>query len=63
MELATVSIPPPARFERLPEMVELVIFKVVPTSERIPPPEPAVPSAILLEMVAFEMFNVPLFKL
>ena len=61
--VAFPSIPPPALLAVFPVIDEFVIFKVAPTSFKIPPPDPAVPVAILLEMVASVIFKVPPFRL
>ena len=50
--LATASIPPPARLALFPVIVEPDTVTVAPTSDKIPPPEPAVPFAILLLITA-----------
>ena len=61
--VAFPSIPPPALLAVFPVIVELFTFNVAPTSFKIPPPEPEVPLAILLVIVALVIVNVPLIKL
>ena len=45
------SIPPPALFAELFEILESLTVKEPPSTFWIPPPEPAVPVAALLDIV------------